>query len=70
MRQKVGITRSLIDLHSYYLQNNKFDEGDLIYYKINYRLDEARKTLHGIHGIEITDMTARVDESTGKITQF
>jgi flavin-binding protein dodecin len=33
-------------------------------------VDEARKTLHGIHGIEITDMTARVDESTGKITQY
>jgi flavin-binding protein dodecin len=33
-------------------------------------VDEARKTLHGIHGIEITDMTARVDEGTGKITQF
>jgi dodecin len=33
-------------------------------------VEEARKTLHGIHGIEITDMTARVDEGTGKITQF
>jgi dodecin len=33
-------------------------------------VDEARKTLHGIHGIEITDMTARVDESTGNITQY
>jgi dodecin len=33
-------------------------------------VDEARKTLHGIHGIEITDMTARVDEGTSKITQF
>jgi dodecin len=28
-------------------------------------VDEARKTLHGIHGIEVTDMTATVDESTG-----
>jgi hypothetical protein len=26
--------------------------------------------LHGIHGIEITDMTATVDESTGKISQY
>jgi dodecin len=33
-------------------------------------IDEARKTLHGIHGIEITDMTATVDESTSKITQY
>ena len=38
MRKKVGITRTLIELHSYYLQDNKYDEGDLIYYRINYRL--------------------------------
>ena len=37
-KKKVGITRALMDLHRYYLQNNKFDEGDLIYYRINYRL--------------------------------
>jgi hypothetical protein len=28
----------LIELHRYYLQDNEFDEGDLIYYRINYRL--------------------------------
>ncbi len=33
-------------------------------------VDEAKKTLHGIHGIEVMDMTATVDESTGKITQY
>jgi flavin-binding protein dodecin len=33
-------------------------------------VDEARKTLHGIHGIEIMDMTATVDENTGKITYY
>jgi dodecin len=33
-------------------------------------VDEARKTVHGIHGIEVKDMTAIVDESTGKISQF
>jgi flavin-binding protein dodecin len=33
-------------------------------------VDEARKTIHGIHGIEVKDMTAIVDESTGKISQF
>ena len=33
-------------------------------------IDEARKTLHGIHGIEVMDMTAIVDENTGKITQY
>jgi dodecin len=33
-------------------------------------VDEAKKTLHGIHGIEVKDMTATVDTNTGKITQF
>ena len=33
-----SITRTLIKLHGYYLQGNEFDEGDLIYYRINYRL--------------------------------
>ncbi|MGB8086733.1 MAG: dodecin family protein [Nitrososphaeraceae archaeon] len=33
-------------------------------------VDEARKTIHGIHGIEVNDMTATVDTNTGKISQF
>lgn len=33
-------------------------------------VEEARKTIHGIHGIEVMDMTATVDESTGKISQY
>ena len=33
-------------------------------------VDEARKTIHGIHGIEVKDMTATVDTNTGKISQF
>lgn len=33
-------------------------------------IEEARKTIHGIHGIEVMDMTATVDESTGKISQY
>jgi dodecin len=27
-------------------------------------VDEAKKTLHGIHGIEVPNMTATVDDST------
>ena len=38
MEKEAGITRTLIELHRYYLQDNEFDEGDLIYYRINYRL--------------------------------
>ena len=33
-------------------------------------LTEATKTIHGITGIELTDMTARVDANTGKITEY
>jgi dodecin len=33
-------------------------------------LDEAKKTVHGITGIEITDMTAKVDSNTGSITEY
>ena len=33
-------------------------------------VDEAKKTIHGIHGIEVNDMTAIVDSSTGKISQY
>lgn len=39
VRKEVGITSTLIELHRYYLRDNKFDEGDLIYYRINYRLE-------------------------------
>jgi hypothetical protein len=33
-------------------------------------IDEAKKTVHGIHGVEIVSMTAQVDSSSGKITQY
>ena len=33
-------------------------------------LTEATKTIHGISGIELTDMTARVDPNTGKISEY
>jgi flavin-binding protein dodecin len=33
-------------------------------------IDEAKKTVHGIHGVEIVSMTAQVDPSSGKITQY
>lgn len=33
-------------------------------------LTEATKTIHGITGIELTDMTARVDPNTGKIDEY
>ena len=33
-------------------------------------LDEAKKTIHGITGIEVTDMTAKVDPNGGKISEY
>ena len=33
-------------------------------------VDEAKKTIDGINGVEITNMTAKVDPNTGKITQY
>ena len=32
-------------------------------------LDEAKKTVHGITGVEVGDMTAKVDPSSGNITE-
>jgi flavin-binding protein dodecin len=33
-------------------------------------VNEAVKTIRGIHGIEVVDQTAQVDPNTGKITQY
>jgi dodecin len=33
-------------------------------------IDEAKKTVHGIHGLEITDMTAKVEPNTGRISEY
>ncbi|HEX2067334.1 MAG TPA: dodecin family protein [Nitrososphaeraceae archaeon] len=30
-------------------------------------VDEAKKTIHGIRGIEITDMTAKVDPNSARL---
>ena len=33
-------------------------------------LDEASKTIKGITGLEVDDITAKVDPQSGKITQY
>lgn len=56
MGRQADIDRMLQDLHASYLKENEHDEGDLIYYRINYRLadtfgmtkEEADK-LHSIY---------------------
>ena len=33
-------------------------------------LDEAKKTINGITGLEVNDITAKVNPSSGKITEY
>jgi dodecin len=33
-------------------------------------LNQAKKTIHGITGLEVGDMTAKVDPNSGNITQY
>jgi flavin-binding protein dodecin len=33
-------------------------------------IDEARKTIRGIRGIKIKDMTARVDPDSGRLVEY
>ena len=33
-------------------------------------IEEARKTIRGIHGIKVKDMTARVDPDTGRLVEY
>ncbi|CAN5454697.1 hypothetical protein BH18THE2_BH18THE2_36620 [soil metagenome] len=36
-----AIRELLIELHNYYLKDNKYDEGDILFYRINYKLMDA-----------------------------
>lgn len=33
-------------------------------------IEEARKTVHGIHGVKIKEQTARVNPETGRIVEY
>jgi hypothetical protein len=35
------IKQSLEELHKFYLRNNQYDEGDILYHRINYKLMET-----------------------------
>ena len=41
MGRQADIDKMLKELHASYLKGNEHDEGDLIYYRINYRLADA-----------------------------
>ena len=36
-----AVVRLLKELHAFYLRNNEYDEGDLLFYRINYKLIDA-----------------------------
>lgn len=38
---RAAVDRMLNELHAFYLRGNEHDEGDPIYYRINYRLADA-----------------------------
>jgi hypothetical protein len=40
-RQDREIEKALDELHAHYLKDNEYDEGDPIFYRINYRLQGA-----------------------------
>lgn len=66
VEKDVGITRTLIELHRYYLQDNEFDEGDLIYYRINYRLVAligiTKEEAHSFHAAYHMDIPRTIAE--------
>ena len=33
-------------------------------------VNEAKKTIHKIHGVEVVDMTGKVDPNSGNITEY
>lgn len=41
MGKEQEIRKALDELHSSYLKGNEYDEGDPIFYRINYRIEEA-----------------------------
>jgi flavin-binding protein dodecin len=38
--------------------------------EVGVKLDEAKKTINGITGLKVNDITAKVDPSSGKITEY
>jgi len=53
VQQHEGIEKMLQEMHSSYLKGNEYDEGDLIFFRINYRLEDTfaltREEAHEYH---------------------
>lgn len=60
------IRKMLDDLHASYLKGNEHDEGDPIFYRINYRLEEtfglARQEAARLHDLYHREVPRRVSE--------
>jgi hypothetical protein len=61
-----SIKEFLIELHRYYLKNNEYDEGDIIFHRINYRLMETfgvtKTDAIEFHEIYHNNSTRRISE--------
>lgn len=78
MGRQADIDRMLKELHVSYLKDNEHDEGDLIYYRINYRLVDAfgvtkeeADTLHaGYHAASPREISQGFCEKCQKVVKI
>ena len=61
-----AIRELLVKLHNHYLKDNKYDEGDPIFYRINYKLMDtlgvSKAAAEEFHKIYHTDNPRRISE--------
>ena len=75
MGREADVDRMLKELHAAYLKANEHDEGDLIYYRINYRLadtfgitrEEANKLHAGYHLVSQRQVSQGFCENCGRV---
>jgi hypothetical protein len=73
--KQADIDRMLKELHASYLKGNEHDEGDLIYYRINYRLadtfgitkEEADRLHAGYHSTSPRQVSQGFCDNCGKV---
>ena len=66
MGREEEIARALKELHASYLKGNEYDEGDPIYYRINYRLADTfgvtKEEAERLHSLYHADNPRRVSQ--------
>jgi dodecin len=63
-RRKTGMTRVAKIVEIVGTSDKSWEDAALV------SVEEARKTIHGIRGIKIKDMTARIDSDSGRIVEY